>query len=141
MQMPKGYGDTSKTSLLSDEELGQSVVISDPSLPDNPMIYVSEEFKNQTGYSPDEALGRNCRFLQGPDTSPEALEAIRAAIRAQTSITIDILNYHKNGARFWNRLRIRPLYDQLGNVLYLVGAQNPVPEAEMRPEPIDDIVQ
>jgi hypothetical protein len=51
--MAKGYGDTSKTSLLSDEELGQSVVISDPSLPDNPMIYVSEEFENQTGYSPD----------------------------------------------------------------------------------------
>lgn len=139
--MAKGYGDTAKMSLLSEEELDQSVVITDPSLPDNPMIYISEEFEQQTGYSPDEALGRNCRFLQGPDTSQEAIESIRAAIRAQTPITIDILNYRKDGARFWNRLRIRPLYDASGDVTYLVGAQNPVPATERRPEPIDNIVE
>jgi PAS domain S-box-containing protein len=139
--MGNGYGDISKASFLTVDEIGQSVVITDPSLPDNPMIFISEEFEHQTGYSPDEALGRNCRFLQGPDTSQEAVEAIRAAIRAQTPITIDILNYRKNGARFWNRLRIRPLYDASGNITYLVGAQNPVPAAERRPEAIDNIVE
>lgn len=137
--MPRGHGDVAKAALLSEEEISQSVVIVDPVLPDNPMIFVTEEFEHQTGYPADEALGRNCRFLQGPETSPEAVEAIRAAIRAQTPITIDILNYRKDGAKFWNRLRIRPLYDEFGNVMYLMGAQNPVPEAERRPGPIDEI--
>ena len=63
--MSLGHGDLSKASLLSPEELEQSVVITDPSLPDNPMIFISEEFEKQTGYSPEESLGKNCRFLQG----------------------------------------------------------------------------
>ncbi len=54
-------------SLLEEDEVEMSVVFSDPSHPDNPMIFVSDEFEDQTGYSPEEALGRNCRFLQGPD--------------------------------------------------------------------------
>lgn len=103
-----------------------SVVISNPAHPDNPMIYVSEEFEVQTGYPPEEALGRNCRFLQGPDTDPDAIAAIRHALRAQTTFTIDILNYRKSGEPFMNRLRIRPLFDEEGRLLYYVGAQNPV---------------
>ena len=103
-----------------------SVVISDPSLPDNPMIYVSDEFEAQTGYSPAESIGRNCRFLQGPQTSPDAIDAIRAALRAQTRFTIDILNYRKDGSAFVNRLRIRPIYDSDGRLIYFAGAQNPV---------------
>lgn len=51
-------------SLLEGDEVEMSVVFSDPSLPDNPMIFVSDEFEEQTGYRPEEALGRNCRFLQ-----------------------------------------------------------------------------
>jgi PAS domain S-box-containing protein len=139
--MPHGQGDVSKANFLADEESGQSVVVVDPSLPDSPMIFVSDEFEHQTGYSAEEALGRNCRFLQGPETSPEAIEAIRAAIRAQTPITIDILNYRKNGETFWNRLRIRPQYNANGQVLYYIGAQNPVPENEKRPDPIDEITE
>ncbi len=66
--------------LLEADEAEMSVVISDPYLPDNPMIYVSDEFEDQTGYSPEEAVGRNCRFLQGQETSPHAIEAIRPAL-------------------------------------------------------------
>ena len=66
--MPDGHGDISKAALLTEEELEQSVVITDPALPDNPMIFVSDEFEKQTGYAPDETLGRNCRFLQGAGT-------------------------------------------------------------------------
>ncbi len=113
-------------SLLETDETGMSVVISDPSLPDNPMIYVSDEFEAQTGYSPAESIGRNCRFLQGPQTSPDAIDAIRAALRAQTRFTIDILNYRKDGSAFVNRLRIRPIYDSDGRLIYFAGAQNPV---------------
>ena len=113
-------------SLLEADEEEMSVVFSDPSLPDNPMVYVSEEFEQQTGYSEKEAIGRNCRFLQGPGTNSEAVEAIRHALRARTRFTIDILNFRKDGTPFLNRLRIRPIFDQRGNLLYFAGAQNPV---------------
>jgi PAS domain S-box-containing protein len=113
-------------ALLEQDEKELSVVISDPSLPDNPMIYVSDEFERQTGYAPEEALGRNCRFLQGPETNPFAVEAIRHALRAQTRFSIDILNYRKDGSIFVNRLRIRPIYDAEGRLMFFAGAQNPV---------------
>jgi len=113
-------------AMLDSDERTMSVVISNPWHSDNPMIYVSEEFEAQTGYSPKEALGRNCRFLQGPETDPKAVEAIRAALAARTTFTIDIVNYRKSGERFVNRLRIRPLFDEQGELLYFVGAQNPI---------------
>lgn len=113
-------------ALIEDDETEMSVVFSDPSLPDNPMIHVSEEFERQTGYTPEEAVGRNCRFLQGPETDPHAVEAIRQALRAQTRFTIDILNYRKDGTPFVNRLRIRPIYDAEGRLMFFAGAQNPV---------------
>ncbi|OSQ42475.1 PAS domain-containing protein [Marivita geojedonensis] len=113
-------------SLLEADETEMSVVFSDPSLPDNPMIFVSEEFERQTGYAAHEAVGQNCRFLQGPDTNPFAIEAIRQGLRAETRFTIDILNYRKDGSAFVNRLRIRPIYDPSGNLMFFAGAQNPV---------------
>ena len=113
--------------LLERDEVEMSVVFSNPHLPDNPMIYVSDEFEDQTGYTPEEAMGRNCRFLQGPGTNQHAIEAIRQGLQAQTRFTIDILNYRKDGTPFLNRLRIRPLFDEGGALLYFVGAQNPVP--------------
>ena len=112
--------------LLENDEQQMSVVFTDPHKPDNPMIYVSPEFERQTGYSVEEAIGRNCRFLQGPDTDPDAVEAIRAGLRARTRFTIDILNYRKDGTPFVNRLRIRPILDEEGNLLYYAGAQNPL---------------
>lgn len=113
-------------SLLERDEVEMSVVFSDPALPDNPMIFVSDEFEKQTGYSPEEALGRNCRFMQGPDTNPHAIEAIRQGLKAETRFTIDILNYRKDGSPFLNRLRIRPIYDGDGRLMFFAGAQNPV---------------
>lgn len=112
--------------MLDSDERSMSVVITNPALPDNPMIYVSEEFEAQTGYAPEEALGRNCRFLQGPDTDPKAVETIRKGLAERACFTVDILNYRKSGEPFMNRLRIRPLYDDEGNFIYFVGAQNPL---------------
>lgn len=112
--------------LLETDETEMSVVFSDPSLPDNPMIFVSDEFEAQTGYTPEEAIGRNCRFLQGAETSEDAVQAIRHGLRAQTRFTIDILNYRKDGSTFINRLRIRPIYDPEGQLMFFAGAQNPV---------------
>ncbi|WP_170464917.1 PAS domain-containing protein [Ruegeria arenilitoris] len=113
-------------AMLQEDERRMSVVITNPARNDNPMIYVSEEFETHTGYSPEESLGRNCRFLQGPDTDPQAIQAIRAALAAKTVFSIDILNYRKSGDPFMNRLRIRPLFDETGKLTYYVGAQNPL---------------
>ncbi len=130
--MGEGYGDIEKAALLSRDEREQSVVITDPAQPDNPMIFISEEFEKQTGYTPKEALGKNCRFLQGPETDPAAIKAIRRALETESEITIDILNYRKDGTKFWNRLRIRPLYGNDGKVIYYAGAQNPIDASEVR---------
>ena len=133
--MSEGYGDISKAALLTEEEREQSVVITDPAQPDNPMIFISEEFEKQTGYSPKEALGKNCRFLQGPETDPAAIEAIRRALDAESDLTIDILNYRKDGTKFWNRLRIRPLVGDGNEVMFYVGAQNPIDASEVSKVP------
>ncbi len=134
-----GHGDTGTAALLTVEERERSVVISDPSRPDTPIIFVSDEFEAQTGYPPEEVLGRNCRFLQGPETDPKAVQAIRDALAAETEITVDLVNYRKDGTKFWNRLRIRPLFDDRGRVRYFVGAQNPIPAEEARPGPIEAV--
>jgi PAS domain S-box-containing protein len=130
-----GHGDSGVASLLSDDEKEMSVVISDPSRPDMPIIFVSDEFEKQTGYGPSDTIGHNCRFLQGPATDPAAVDAIRGAVANQREITVDILNYRKDGTPFWNRLRIRPLRDYAGKLLYFVGAQNPIEEDEVQPAP------
>ena len=112
--------------MLEADEHELSVVFTDPNLPDNPMVYVSEEFARQTGYSVEDSIGHNCRFLQGPDTDEHAVEAIRQGLAARTRFTIDILNYRKDGSPFMNRLRIRPIFDADGKLLYFAGAQNPI---------------
>ena len=134
-----GFGDRSKAQLLTPDERQKSIVISDPSQPDMPIIYVSEEFEMQTGYPPEEVLGRNCRFLQGDDTDPVAVAAIRKALDAKTELTIDILNYRKDGTAFWNRLRMRPLYDEAGEVRYFAGAQNPIDPDDVRNAAIEAV--
>ena len=139
--MPDGYGDIAKATLLTEEEREQSVVITNPKLPDNPMIFISDEFEKQTGYPPEEVLGLNCRFLQGPETDQKAVEAIRAALGSESEITIDILNYKKDGSKFWNRLRIRPLYGDDMRVMFFSGTQNPIDASEVRKEPISAVVR
>jgi len=134
------HGQASPAEMLTAEERAKSVVISDPSRPDMPIIFVSDEFETQTGYPPEEVLGRNCRFLQGPETDPKAIQAIRDALAVETEITIDILNYRKDGSTFWNRLRIRPLLDDRGRLQYFVGAQNPIPAEDVRPNPAEAIL-
>ncbi|MEM0936509.1 MAG: PAS domain-containing protein [Pseudomonadota bacterium] len=124
--MSAGTGDSALRSLLEPDEHQMSVVFSDPNLPDNPMVYISEAFETQTGYSVAESLGKNCRFLQGAETDPAAIEAIRQGLKARTRFTIDILNYRKDGSAFLNRLRIRPIFDAEGKLVYFAGAQNPV---------------
>ena len=87
---------------------------------------MSDEFEEQTGYRPEDALGRNCRLLQSRGTNSHAIDAIRQGLKAETRFTIDILNFRKDGSEFLNRLRSRPIYDGDGRLMFFAGAQNPV---------------
>lgn len=99
------------------------VTLSDPDLPDNPIVYANQAFEEMSGYSQDEIVGRNCRFLQGADRNQEALDTIRAALQKHDSCVVTLRNYRKNGELFLNRLSIRPLVDREGQVIYYLGVQ------------------
>lgn len=104
------------------------VTLSDPDLPDNPIVYANSVFERMTGYSRDEIIGHNCRFLQGTDREQPGLEAIRAALTKQGSVEVTLRNYRKDGALFHNRLSIQPLRDAAGNLIYYLGVQYDVTE-------------
>jgi len=99
------------------------VTLSDPDLPDNPIIYANAAFERITGYAQDEILGRNCRFLQGEDQGQPEVERIRAAIRERGSVTVTLRNYRKDGTLFHNRFTVRPLFDPEGALIYFLGIQ------------------
>eukprot|EP00977_Amphora_coffeiformis_P029866 scaffold43153_cov176-Amphora_coffeaeformis.AAC.1 len=101
----------------------QNFVVTDPSLPDNPIVYASQGFLNLTGYSLDQILGRNCRFLQGPETDPKSVERIRKAIEQGNDMSVCLLNYRVDGSTFWNQFFIAALRDAGGNVTNFVGVQ------------------
>jgi PAS domain S-box-containing protein len=105
-----------------------SFAISDPRLPDDPLVWVNPSFTRVTGYTPEDVLGRNCRFLQGPDTDPAVVDHIRQALRAGRTVADTLLNYRKDGTPFWNQVVISPVVDAQGNVTHHVGIQADVTE-------------
>ncbi|MBL8584835.1 MAG: PAS domain-containing protein, partial [Rhizobiaceae bacterium] len=100
-----------------------SMLITDPRQPDNPIIFANDAFGRLTGYSRDEILGRNCRFLQGPDTDPATIDYIRDCIRQGTDLNVDVLNYRKDGSRFWNALYISPVFSDDGELQFFFASQ------------------
>lgn len=99
------------------------MIVTDPNQPDNPVIFCNEAFRKLTGYSDDEAIGRNCRFLQGRDTDRETVSNIREAVAAGRDIAVDILNYRKDGSTFWNAVFISPVRDETGKIVYFFASQ------------------
>lgn len=104
------------------------MVITDPSLPDNPIVFANEAFQILTGYARQEIIGSNCRFLQGPNTDRTQVERVRAAIDAGTSVDVDLLNYRKDGSTFWNALYLSPVRNDQGDVIYFFASQMDVTE-------------
>lgn len=104
------------------------VTLSDPDQPDNPIVYANEAFELITGYDRDEILGRNCRFLQGEDHDQPELARIREGLEKQETVTVTLRNYRKNGALFYNKFTIRPLFDREGKLIYYLGIQYDVTE-------------
>ena len=104
------------------------IVISDARLFDNPIIYCNPAFLEITGYSQDEVIGKNCRFLQGDDTEPNAIEQIRQSLRTGQEVRVILKNYRKDGTSFWNDLTISPVRDAAGVVTHFIGVQTDITE-------------
>lgn len=105
------------------DEAPVGITISDPDQPDNPLIYVNDAFERLTGYPAAEVLGRNCRFLQGRRSDPEAVAELRRAIDAAEPVTVELVNYRRDGEAFWNEVTVAPLRDGDGEVTNYVGFQ------------------
>ena len=111
------------------------IVITDPTLDDNPIVFVNQSFLTLTGYGADEVLGRNCRFLQGDDRRQKALDDLRIAIKETRAITCVLKNYRKDGSVFWNELTVSPVHNEKGKLINFIGIQNDITsrvEAETR---------
>mmetsp|Transcript_42824 Transcript_42824/g.103395 ORF Transcript_42824/g.103395 Transcript_42824/m.103395 type:complete len:509 (-) Transcript_42824:1887-3413(-) len=104
----------------------QNFVLSDPRLPDNPIVFATPGFYKLTGYTPEQVLGRNCRFLQGPGTDPKAVDIIRKAIATGADCTVCILNYKADGTPFWNQFFVAALRDSDNCIVNYVGVQTEI---------------
>lgn len=99
------------------------VTLADPDIEDMPIVYANKAFEDITGYSHEEVVGRNCRFLQGQDRDQEACSRLREAIDQCQPIEITLRNYRKNGELFYNHLALTPLFDREGKLIYYLGVQ------------------
>ncbi len=102
--------------------------ISDPRREDHPLVWVNPSFTRVTGYSYEESVGRNCRFLQGPATEAAAVDAVRRGLAERRPFTTTLLNYRKDGTAFWNQLAVSPVFDGAGELVSYVGVQTDVTE-------------
>ncbi|WP_245841577.1 histidine kinase famiy protein [Sphingomonas lenta] len=99
------------------------MIVTDPHQADNPIIFCNDAFTFMTGYTEEEIVGHNCRFLQGPETDRAVIAQIRAAVEKVEEVAVEVLNYRKNGSTFWNALFVSPVYDAKGDLLYFFGSQ------------------
>jgi PAS domain S-box-containing protein len=119
-----------KTRAIDKAPVG--ITIADPSLEDEPLTYVNERFTEATGYDEGEAVGRNCRFLQGEKTDPEKVARLRNSVDQTESGEVTLRNYRKDGTEFWNRLSIAPVRDENGDLESFVGFQTDITERKER---------
>jgi PAS domain S-box-containing protein len=120
LHAPHGKGDPFAAAIRATR---MPMIITDPRQEDNPIVFANEAFLRLTGYSREDVMGRNCRFLQGPQTSKEAVARVREAVRARHDINIDLLNYRKDGSTFWNALYMSPVTDESGELQYFFASQ------------------
>jgi len=129
-----GRNITEKHSLLAQlnvlqrgiEASPHGIVMSDARARGMPIVYANPAFLQITGYQADEVLGKNCRFLQGPDTDPETIELIRQGIKHQREVNVTIRNYRKDGSWFWNQLIVSPVFDSQGLCTHYIGIQQDI---------------
>ncbi|MEM5503206.1 PAS domain-containing protein [Ahrensia kielensis] len=123
-------GNVSEWGFIDDKTMAEAVrhariplIISDPKLHDNPIVFANSAFYQLTGYSSEEIIGQNCRILQGEGTSQKSIEAVRGIIENRRVDSVEILNYKKDGTSFVNSLQIGPIHDSEGKLVYYFGSQ------------------
>jgi PAS domain S-box-containing protein len=129
-----GMSDGAIAALI--EEINEGVLIADASDPQLRLIHVNRAFETITGYSRDEAIGKNCRYLQGSDRIQPEIARLREAISELKPIAVTLRNYRKDGGLFWNSIRFFPL-PLPGNLTYLVGLIRDVTDLHLSAERID----
>lgn len=105
------------------ENTRMPMIVTDPRQNDNPIVFANPAFISMTGYAPEEIIGYNCRFLQGPATDKDTVTAIRDALERRVQVQVEILNYRKDGSSFWNALFISPIYSPSGELVYFFASQ------------------
>lgn len=105
-----------------------AAVISNPRLPDNPIVECNDAFVALTGFTREEIIGHNCRFLAGEATEPWLTEMLRSGIRRRQPVMVEILNYKKNGTPFRNAVMVAPIFDAAGDLEYFLGSQVEIAE-------------
>jgi PAS domain S-box-containing protein len=105
------------------DECVNGVTLADPDIEDCPIIYANKSFERLTGYSQEDIIGKNCRFLQGEDREQDARYKINEAMKSHQAVDVTLRNYKKDGTLFHNHLKITPLLDSKERVLYYLGVQ------------------
>ena len=124
-----GTDSALETSDLMTDTMDASPIgisVADANRADEPLIYVNDGFVEVTGYPREEVLGRNCRFLQGENTRDEPVAKVRTAIENEEPVTVELRNYREDGTMFWNRLSVRPVRDDTGDVTHFLGFQEDI---------------
>ena len=117
------------------------ITLSDPDKEDNPIVYANKAFEQITGYSKEETVGRNCRFLQGQERDQPELQQIRDAIKNAEPVEVTLKNFRKNGELFYNRFTITPLFDNDGKLIYFMGVQYDVTEQILAEQKIKELTE
>jgi PAS domain S-box-containing protein len=123
-----GLQDRGNIFFAAVEMTRMPMVVTDPRQPDHPIVFANGAFTDLTGYAQEDFIGRNCRFLQGPQTDRGTVDEVRKAIGEQRAVAVDILNYRKDGTPFWNALFLGPIFDQDGKLLYFFASQMDITE-------------
>ncbi|MBK3398120.1 PAS domain-containing protein [Methylobacterium sp. IF7SW-B2] len=118
-----GLDDRGSVFFAAIEMTRMPMILTDPRQPDNPIAFANRAFQDLTGYTQAELIGRNCRFLQGPETSRETVAELRQAVAERRAIATEILNYKRDGSPFWNGIFIGPVFDEAGEIVYFFASQ------------------
>ncbi|HCW06580.1 MAG TPA: PAS sensor protein [Cytophagales bacterium] len=121
------------------DECVNGVTLADPDLEDSPIVYANKAFENLTGYSQKDIIGKNCRFLQGPDREQKERYQIAEAIKNKVPIEVTLRNFKKDGELFYNHLKITPLFDRKGKVIYFLGVQYDITHKVRAKNEIDEL--
>jgi len=122
----RGRIDRKELAVIAVERTRMPMVVTDARHGDHPIVLANQAFLDLTGYGADEVIGRNCRFLQGPETSRAAIAKIRAAVTTGQPCDVEILNYRKDHSAFWNQLHLSPIHDDAGQLVYIFASQRDV---------------